>query len=116
MSLAGPSSMRAMGLLALALCASALVLVAHGTPRSKKDGVHARSPLPPQRFSLPDRPTSAYHLPTYMMHLYRSFKPNFSRPLDAMEPDAKRADTVRSLVARSKSPGTCSWEQTRRLR
>lgn len=59
---------------------------------------------PPQRVSLLER-TSGYHLPTYMMHLYRNFRANFSsRPLDVLEQEAvkQQADTVKSLVAKSK--------------
>lgn len=88
--------MRSLGL--LALNASLLVLLAQGIQRTK-DGVYVRSL---QRFSALDRSTG-HHLPTYMMHLYRNFKSNFSRPLDTMEQDAaKQADTVKSVVAKSK--------------
>lgn len=86
--------MRPLRLLAAALCASLLALLAHGAPKAK-DGDNTR-------VSLLDR-SSGYHLPTYMMHLYRNFRSNFSRPLDAVEQDAvKQADTVKSLVAKSK--------------
>lgn len=40
-----------------------------------------------------------------MMHLYKNFKANFSsRPLDVLEQEAvkQQADTVKSLVAKSK--------------
>lgn len=107
--------MRPLGLLASLLCASLLVRVpalAQGAPKtattttstittSNKDGASAR---PPQRVSLLER-TSGYHLPTYMMHLYRNFRANFSsRPLDILEKEAvkQQADTVKSLVAKSK--------------
>lgn len=90
--------MRSLGLLACALHASLLVLLAQGVQKNR-DGVYAR---PLQRFSVMDRSTG-YHLPTYMMHLYRNFKSNFSRPVDTMEQDAaKQADTVKSVVAKSK--------------
>uniref|UniRef100_UPI0037E7DDF6 nodal-related 2 n=1 Tax=Semicossyphus pulcher TaxID=241346 RepID=UPI0037E7DDF6 len=89
--------MRSLGPLALALHASLLVLLAQGLQKTK-DGVYMRSL---QRFSLMDRATG-YHLPTYMMHLYRNFKSNFSRPLDTMEQVAvKQADTVKSVMAKS---------------
>ncbi|XP_036937551.1 nodal-related 2 [Acanthopagrus latus] len=91
--------MRTLGLLAVALHASLLApLQAQGPHKTAaRDGAHTRSL---QRFSLLDR-SSSYHLPTYMMHLYRNFRANFSRPLDTMERDAARqADTVKSVVAK----------------
>ncbi|XP_077482395.1 nodal-related 2 [Stigmatopora argus] len=39
-----------------------------------------------------------HHLPTYMVHLYRNFKPNASIP--AEQELERRADTVRSLMAK----------------
>lgn len=54
--------------------------------------------------------SSGYHLPTYMMHLYRNFRSNFSRPLDTMERDA---DTVKSVVAKSKVLDDCSSDMDR---
>lgn len=92
--------MRSFGALGVALHASLLVLLAQGIHKSR-DGVYMR---PLQRFSVTDRSTG-YHLPTYMMHLYRNFKANFSRPAaDAMEQDAARqADTVKSVMAKSKA-------------
>lgn len=91
--------MRSLGLLAFALNASALLLLARGSRRSK-DGLYADSA---QRLPAPDRPL-AYHLPTYMMHLYRNFRPNVSRPPDTLEQSAaqQRADTVQSVMAKSK--------------
>ena len=92
-------NMRTLGLLAVALHASLLApLQAQGPHKTAaRDGAHTRSL---QRFSLLDR-SSSYHLPTYMMHLYRNFRANFSRPLDTMERDAARqADTVKSVVAK----------------
>ncbi|XP_047465399.1 nodal-related 2 [Mugil cephalus] len=89
--------MRSVGALGVALHASLLVLLAQGIHKSR-DGFYTR---PLHRFSVTDRSTG-YHLPTYMMHLYRNFKANFSRPLDAMEQDAARqADTVKSVMAKS---------------
>ena len=90
--------MHSLGALAVALHASLLVLLAHGIP-TNRDDVFLR---PLERFPLTDRSTG-FHLPTYMMHLYRNFKANFSRPLDIMEQDAaKQADTVKSVMAKSK--------------
>lgn len=90
--------MRSVGLVAFALNASVLVLLVQGLQKTK-DGLYMR---PLQRVSVLDRSTG-HHLPTYMMHLYRNFKSNFSRPADATEQDAaKQADTVKSVVAKSK--------------
>ncbi|XP_060884239.1 nodal-related 2 [Labrus mixtus] len=101
--------MRSLGPLALALNASLLVLVAHGVQKTK-DGVSNMRSL--ERFSLMDRATG-YHLPTYMMHLYRNFKSNFSRPLDTMEQVAsKRADTVKSVMAKSLTYRHKRWAAT----
>ncbi|XP_015254985.1 PREDICTED: nodal homolog [Cyprinodon variegatus] len=89
--------MRSLGVLGVALHASLLVLLAHGIHKSR-DGLIMRSL---HRFALTERSTG-YHLPTYMMHLYRNFRSNFSGPLDNMEQDAaKRADTVKSMMAKS---------------
>ncbi|XP_059180778.1 nodal-related 2 [Centropristis striata] len=89
--------MRSVGALTVVLHASLLVLLAQGIQKTR-EGVYTRS-LP--RFSVMDR-TSGYHLPTYMIHLYRNFRSNFSTPLDIMEQDAaKQADTVKSVMAKS---------------
>lgn len=112
--------MRPLGLLASVLCASLLVrapALAQSAQRTTATTTSATSSItsttttskdatvrPPQRVSLLER-TSAYHLPTYMMHLYRNFRANFSsRPLDVLEREAvkQQADTVKSLVAKSK--------------
>lgn len=91
--------MRPLGLLAFALSASALLLPAQGTQRSK-GGLYASSAA---RLSTSERPSGS-HLPTYMMHLYRNFRSNFSRPLDTLEQSgAQQADTVQSVVAKSKT-------------
>ncbi|KAM9336334.1 nodal-related 2 [Symphorus nematophorus] len=96
--------MRSLGLLAFALHASLLGLLA------AKDGVYKR---PLQRFSSVMDRSTGYHLPTYMMHLYRNFKTNFSRPLDTMEQDAaKQADTVKSVVAKSLTHRHRRWIAT----
>ncbi|CAF94162.1 unnamed protein product, partial [Tetraodon nigroviridis] len=104
--------MRSLGLLALALNASALLLLAQGS-RSTKDGFYTDSV---QRLPAPDRPL-AYHLPTYMMHLYRNFRPNFSRPLDTLERSvAQQADTVQSVMAKSLTHRHGRWIATFDLR
>ncbi|XP_072229514.1 nodal-related 2 [Leuresthes tenuis] len=88
--------MRAVEALSVALHASLLVLLAHGIHKSR-DGVNMKF----HPFPAVDRSTG-HHLPTYMMHLYRNFKSNLSRPLDIMEHDAaKQADTVKSMMAKS---------------
>lgn len=107
--------MRPLGLVAAVLCASLLAGApapargAHrpaGSSSSNTTDMDGASVRPPQRVSLQER-TSGYHLPTYMMHLYRNFRANFSsRPLDVVEQQAakQQADTVKSLVAKSKIP------------
>jgi len=91
--------MRSLGALTVALHASLLVLLAQGIHK-RRDRVYLR---PQQPFSIMDR-SSGYHLPTYMMHLYRNFKSNFSSPSDNMELyTGQQADTVKSLMAKSKT-------------
>lgn len=41
-----------------------------------------------------------YHLPTYMMHLYRHFRLNQTRPVESMEHE--HADTIKSIISKSK--------------
>ncbi|XP_074476317.1 nodal-related 2 [Sebastes fasciatus] len=102
--------MRSFGARSVALHASLLLLllVHGGTQRTRDRGYMRAQP----RFSLMDR-SNAYHLPTYMMHLYRNFKSNFSRPLDTMEQDAaKQADTVKSVMAKSLTYRQRGWIAT----
>ncbi|KAL3051592.1 hypothetical protein OYC64_001765 [Pagothenia borchgrevinki] len=100
--------MHSLGALAVALHASLLVLLAQGIP-TNRDDVFLR---PLERFPVTDRSTG-FHLPTYMMHLYRNFKANFSRPLDIMEQDAaKQADTVKSVMAKSLTFREKCWVAT----
>ncbi|KAK7135135.1 hypothetical protein R3I93_018288 [Phoxinus phoxinus] len=40
-----------------------------------------------------------YHLPTYMMHLYRHFRLNQTRPVESMEHE--HADTIKSILSKS---------------
>lgn len=50
-----------------------------------------------------NRAPSRHHLPSYMMHLYRTFTSNQTRAVEFIEEDAiKQADTVRSIMAKSK--------------
>ncbi|XP_034415046.1 nodal-related 2 [Cyclopterus lumpus] len=100
--------MRSLGALTVALHASLLVLLAQGIHKHK-DGVYLR---PQQHFPVQDR-SSGYHLPTYMMHLYRNFKSNFSSPSDTMEQyTAQQADTVKSVMAKSLMSSQRSWIAT----
>ncbi|KAM4715577.1 nodal-related 2 [Anableps anableps] len=100
--------MRSLEALVVALHASLLVLLAHGIHKSG-DGLIRRSV---QRISLTERSTGHY-LPTYMMHLYRNFRANFSGPLDNMEQDtAKRADTVKSMMAKNLTYRHGRWVAT----
>ncbi|KAM6896865.1 nodal-related 2 [Xenentodon cancila] len=100
--------MRSLGALGVVLHASLLVLLAHGIHKST-DGVHMSSLHRPP---LVDR-SAGYHLPTYMMHLYRNFRSNLSRPLDIMERDAaKKADTVKSMLARNLTHRHGHWVVT----
>ncbi|XP_055005900.1 nodal-related 2 [Boleophthalmus pectinirostris] len=70
-----------------------------------KDGVYSR-------FQLLDRP-AGHHLPTYMVHLYRNFTTNFSKPADAIEQSvARRADTVKSVMAKSLTNKETRWIAT----
>ncbi|KAM3843333.1 nodal-related 2 [Diretmus argenteus] len=126
--------MRSSGVLAAALHASLLALLAQGLIHRTRDELYARSPQgithrtrdelyarSPQginhrtrdlRFAAMDRSTG-YHLPTYMVHLYRNFKSNLSRPADAMEQDAaKQADTVKSVMAKSLTHRQRRWIAT----
>ncbi|XP_067101423.1 nodal-related 2 [Osmerus mordax] len=82
-------------LAAFSVVLHASVLLAHGIPKAK-DGVYTGSL---HRFGT-DR-SSGYHLPNYMMHLYRNFKSNLTRPMDLIEQaTARQADTVKSVLAK----------------
>ncbi|KAM3843125.1 nodal homolog [Diretmus argenteus] len=102
--------MRSSGVLAAALHASLLALLAQGLIHRTRDELYARTR--DLRFAAMDRSTG-YHLPTYMVHLYRNFKSNLSRPADAMEQDAaKQADTVKSVMAKSLTHRQRRWIAT----
>ncbi|XP_030611608.1 nodal-related 2 [Archocentrus centrarchus] len=89
--------MRSWGALGVALHASLLALLAQGIHKPS-DGVPIK---PVHRFALMDR-GAGYHLPSYMMQLYRNFRSNFSGLADTTEQDAtKQADTVKSMMAKS---------------
>ncbi|XP_048844269.1 nodal-related 2 [Brienomyrus brachyistius] len=54
--------------------------------------------------------SSGHAFPTYMMHLYRNFKSNRSHPDDFLERRAvKKADTVRSVIAKSLYRRDWNW-------
>uniref|UniRef100_A0A8C6WM13 Nodal-related 2 n=1 Tax=Neogobius melanostomus TaxID=47308 RepID=A0A8C6WM13_9GOBI len=75
-------------------------------------GTHAAMRGVYTRFRLMDRP-AGHHLPTYMVHLYRNFTTNLSHPTDALERSgARRADTVRSVMAKSLMYQETRWIAT----
>uniref|UniRef100_G3NCI8 Nodal-related 2 n=1 Tax=Gasterosteus aculeatus aculeatus TaxID=481459 RepID=G3NCI8_GASAC len=85
-----------------------LLLLARGIHASG-DGVYSLQ----QHSSAGTDRSTGYHLPTYMMHLYRNFKSNFSRPSDAVEPQrARQADTVKSVMAKSLTSNQSRWIAT----
>uniref|UniRef100_A0A3P8TNM5 Nodal-related 2 n=1 Tax=Amphiprion percula TaxID=161767 RepID=A0A3P8TNM5_AMPPE len=101
--------MRSLGALSAALHASLLVLLLAQGIHRPRDGAFMR---PLHRFAVTDRSTG-FHLPSYMMHLYRNFKSNFSRPVDTMEQDAARqADTVKSIMAKGLTYRQSHWVVT----
>ena len=91
--------MHSLGALGALLHASFLVLLVQGIHKTR-DNAYKRSL---HRFPAMDR-TTGFHLPIYMVHLYRNFRSNLSRPMDTMEQTAvKQADTVKSVMAKSKT-------------
>jgi len=54
-----------------------------------------------------------YHLPTYMMHLYRHFRLNQTRPVESMEHE--HADTIKSILSKSKISFTLCFDFAMRL-
>lgn len=61
-----------------------------------------RDKLPSQRIPT-NRAPSRHHLPSYMMHLYRTYTSNNTRHVEFIEEDTvKQADTVRSIMAKRK--------------
>lgn len=92
--------MRSLGVLGVALHASLLILLTQGIHKSRDGVYHGKS----RRFATDRRPPGFHHLaPKYMMHLYRNYKSNLTRPIDVMEKAiAKQADTVKSVMAKSK--------------
>ncbi|XP_051968824.1 nodal-like [Xyrauchen texanus] len=85
--------MHAHGALRLICCQLLLLGVFGKHPLNQQPGTRNISP----EASRPDR--TRHHLPTYMMHLYRNFKVNVTRPADFMEHE--RADTIKSILSKS---------------
>ncbi|CAL1599682.1 unnamed protein product [Knipowitschia caucasica] len=105
-----PNALSAVLLSQILLLLPVFFLVSTQETSAVKDGVEY------SRFRLLDRPTG-HHLPTYMVHLYRNFTTNFSKPVDAIERSgAKRADTVKSVVAKSLTYRETRWIATFDLR
>ncbi|XP_042171416.1 nodal-related 2 [Oncorhynchus tshawytscha] len=102
--------MRSLGVLGVALHASLLILLTQGIHRSRDGVYHGKS----RRFATDHRPPGFHHLaPKYMMHLYRNYKSNLTRPIDVMEKAiAKQADTVKSVMAKSLFHRPRRWTAT----
>ncbi|XP_064878883.1 nodal-related 2 [Oncorhynchus nerka] len=102
--------MRSLGVLGVALHASLLILLTQGIHKSRDGVYHGKS----RRFATDHRPPG-FHLlaPKYMMHLYRNYKSNLTRPIDVMEKAvAKQADTVKSVMAKSLFHRPRRWTAT----
>ncbi|KAJ3608196.1 hypothetical protein NHX12_025246 [Muraenolepis orangiensis] len=101
--------MHSLGALSALLHASFLVFLVQGFHRTREH--HGASP---HRFAPMDRGATGFHLPVYMMHLYRSFRSNLTRPMDAMETQAavKQADTVKSVMAKNVTYRRKRWVAT----
>ncbi|XP_064789099.1 nodal homolog 2-A-like [Oncorhynchus masou masou] len=102
--------MRSLGVLGVALHASLLILLTQGIHKSRDGVYHGTS----RRFATDHRPPGFHHLaPKYMMHLYRNYKSNLTRPIDVMEKAiAKQADTVKSVMAKSLFHRPRRWTAT----
>ncbi|XP_052362563.1 nodal homolog [Oncorhynchus keta] len=102
--------MRSLGVLGVALHASLLILLTQGIHKSRDGVYHGTS----RRFAIDYRPPGFHHLaPKYMMHLYRNYKSNLTRPIDVMEKAiAKQADTVKSVMAKSLFHRPRRWTAT----
>uniref|UniRef100_A0A673Y9S9 Nodal-related 2 n=1 Tax=Salmo trutta TaxID=8032 RepID=A0A673Y9S9_SALTR len=103
--------MRSLGVLGVALYVSLLILLTQGIHKSRDGVYHGTS----RRFAIDHRPPGYHHLaPKYMMHLYRNYKSNLTRPIDVMEKSiAKQADTVKSVMAkRFEKGGSRRWTAT----
>ncbi|XP_036832452.1 nodal homolog 2-A [Oncorhynchus mykiss] len=102
--------MRSLGVIGVALHASLLILLTQGIHKSRDGVYHGKS----RRFATDHRPPGFHHLaPKYMMHLYRNYKSNLTRPIDVMEKAiAKQADTVKSVMAKSLFHRPRRWTAT----
>ncbi|XP_031669014.1 nodal homolog 2-A [Oncorhynchus kisutch] len=102
--------MRSLGVLGVALHASLLILLTQGIHKSRDGVYHGKS----RRFATDHRSPGFHHLaPKYMMHLYRNYKSNLTRPIDVMEKAiAKQADTVKSVMAKSLFHRPRRWTAT----
>ncbi|XP_028825983.1 nodal-related 2 [Denticeps clupeoides] len=93
---------------------SALCVLLYAQVVAQARGAHrSAGPLmeTPQRPS-PDR-VPRHPLPSYMMHLYRNFKSNQTRPVERTDQEAaKQADTVRSIMAKSLNHSGRHWIAT----
>ncbi|CAL8310119.1 unnamed protein product [Boreogadus saida] len=100
--------MHSLGALGALLHASFLVLLVQGIHKTR-DNAYKRSL---HRFPAVDR-TTGFHLPIYMVHLYRNFRSNLSRPMDTMEQAAvQQADTVKSVMAKNVTYRHRRWMAT----
>ncbi|KAL0964752.1 hypothetical protein UPYG_G00328410 [Umbra pygmaea] len=99
--------MHSFGALCAGLLASLLMLLAQGVHKSEDGVYHGIS----RRYAAEQGPPGHHHLaPTYMMHLYRNYKSNLTRPTDVLDQTtAKQADTVKSVMAKSLSHSHKRW-------
>ncbi|XP_071250696.1 nodal-related 2 [Salvelinus alpinus] len=102
--------MRSLCVLGVAIHASLLILLTQGIHKSRDGVYHGKS----RRFAIDHRPPGYHHLaPKYMMHLYRNYKSNLTRPIDVMEKTiTKQADTVKSVMAKSLFHRPRRWTAT----
>ncbi|XP_070297556.1 nodal homolog 2-A-like [Salvelinus sp. IW2-2015] len=102
--------MRSLCVLGVALHASLFILLTQGIHKSRDGVYHGKS----RRFAIDHRPPGYHHLaPKYMMHLYRNYKSNLTRPIDVMEKTiTKQADTVKSVMAKSLFHRPRRWTAT----
>ncbi|XP_055792940.1 nodal-related 2 [Salvelinus fontinalis] len=102
--------MRSLCVLGVAIHASLLILLTQGIHKSRDGVYHGKS----RRFAIDHRPPGYHYLaPKYMMHLYRNYKSNLTRPIDVMEKTiTKQADTVKSVMAKSLFHRPRRWTAT----
>ncbi|XP_010866646.2 nodal-related 2 [Esox lucius] len=102
--------MHSFGALGVALHASLLMLLVQGMHRSRDGVYHGIS----RRFAAEHRLPGYHNLaPTYMIHLYRNYKSNRTRPTDVTDhTTVEQADTVKSVMAKSLSHSHRRWIAT----